>query len=142
VYLYEDRPSRLVDQRDRNNFTGEKTMIKPRLIRSLVAIATIATLLCTTYRSSAAELNRLVITGIALDRLASQHSMAAYPPGCALATDSRRGPDSHPGGEWQDVKRDCKINQLDLSEFFRPLDTLALAIQALSEWRLLSANLI
>jgi hypothetical protein len=55
-------------------------MIKPRLIRSLVAIATIATLLSTIYRSSAAELDRLVITGVALDRVASQHSMPAYPP--------------------------------------------------------------
>jgi hypothetical protein len=54
-------------------------MIKPRLIRSLVAIATIATLLSTTYRSSAAELHGLVVTGVALDRVASQHSMPPYP---------------------------------------------------------------
>jgi len=55
-------------------------MSKLRVIRSLVAIATIATGLSAAYRSSAAELNRLVITGIALDRVASQHSMPAYPP--------------------------------------------------------------
>jgi len=54
-------------------------MIKPRLIRSLVAIATIATLLSTTYRSSAAELHGLVVTGVALDRIASQHTMPPYP---------------------------------------------------------------
>ena len=54
-------------------------MTKPRFIRGFVAIATIATLLSSAYRSPAAELNRLVVTGIALDRLASQHSIPAYP---------------------------------------------------------------
>jgi hypothetical protein len=54
-------------------------MSKPRTIRSLVAIATVATLLSTAYRSPAAELQRLVVTGIALDQVASQHSIPAYP---------------------------------------------------------------
>ena len=54
-------------------------MSKPRVIRSLVAIATIATVSSTAYRSSAAELSRLVVTGIALDRVASQHSTPTYP---------------------------------------------------------------
>ena len=54
-------------------------MSKPRLISGFLAIATIATLLSTAYRSSAAELNRLVVTGIALDRVASQHPIPAYP---------------------------------------------------------------
>lgn len=54
-------------------------MSKPRLIRGFVAIATIATLLSTTCQSSAAELNRLVVTGIALDRVAIQHPFPAYP---------------------------------------------------------------
>ena len=55
-------------------------MSKPRAIRSLVAIATVVTLLSTAYRSPAAELQHLVVTGIALDRVASQHSIPAYPP--------------------------------------------------------------
>ena len=54
-------------------------MSKPRVIRSFVSIALIATVLSTAYRSSAAELNRLVVTGIALDCVASQHSIPAYP---------------------------------------------------------------
>jgi hypothetical protein len=41
-------------------------MSKFGAIRSLVAIATIATLLSTAYRSSAVELNRLVVVGIPL----------------------------------------------------------------------------
>ena len=54
-------------------------MSKPRVIRSFVAIAAIATALSSAYRSSAAELNRVVVTGIALDRVASQHAAPAYP---------------------------------------------------------------
>ena len=54
-------------------------MSKPRAIRSLVAIATVATLLSTAYRSPAAELHRLVVTGIALDRVASRHLIPDYP---------------------------------------------------------------
>jgi hypothetical protein len=45
----------------------------------MVAIATVATLLSTAYRSPAAELHRLVVTAIALDRVASRHSIPAYP---------------------------------------------------------------
>lgn len=54
-------------------------MSKPRVIRSLVAIATVALLLSTAYRSPAAELNRLVVTGIALDSVASRRSIPDYP---------------------------------------------------------------
>jgi hypothetical protein len=54
-------------------------MTKPTVIRSLVAIITLATLLAAAYRSPAAELDRLVVTGIALDRVASRHSVPAYP---------------------------------------------------------------
>jgi outer membrane biosynthesis protein TonB len=54
-------------------------MSKFRVIRSMVAIATVATLLSTAYRSPAAELNRLVVTGIALDSVASRHSIPDYP---------------------------------------------------------------
>ena len=54
-------------------------MSKLRVIRSLVAIATIATGLSAAYRSSATELKGLVVTGVALDRVASQHTMPPYP---------------------------------------------------------------
>jgi outer membrane biosynthesis protein TonB len=54
-------------------------MLKPRFIRSLLAIATIATLLSSAYRSPAAKLNRLVVTGVALDHVATRHSIPAYP---------------------------------------------------------------
>ena len=57
----------------------KKIMSKSAIIRTFVAIATIATLLSTAYRSSAAELTRLVVTGIALDRVATQHSIPTYP---------------------------------------------------------------
>jgi hypothetical protein len=57
----------------------KKTMSKPGVVRSFVAIATIATLLSTAYRSSAAELNHLVVIGIALDRVASRHATPGYP---------------------------------------------------------------
>jgi Gram-negative bacterial TonB protein C-terminal len=57
----------------------KKFMSKPGLVRSLVAIATIATLLSAAYRSSAAELNHLVVTVIALDRVASRHAAPGYP---------------------------------------------------------------
>ena len=76
-------------------------MSKPRVIRSFVAIAAIATALSSAYRSSAAELNRVVVTGIAvLDRVASQHAAPAYPQDARVVQDSRRGYGSHPGGEW------------------------------------------
>ena len=54
-------------------------MSKSGFVRSFVAIATIATLLSAADRSSAAELNRLVVTGIALDRVASRHTSPRYP---------------------------------------------------------------
>jgi hypothetical protein len=54
-------------------------MSKPVLVRSFVALATIATLLSAAYRSAAAELNHLVVTGIALDRVASRHAAPNYP---------------------------------------------------------------
>ncbi|MGA8654690.1 MAG: hypothetical protein WB586_00950 [Chthoniobacterales bacterium] len=55
-------------------------MSKLGVIRSLVAIATIATLLSTAYRSSAVELDRLVVVGIPLDRVTIRHSTPGYPP--------------------------------------------------------------
>jgi hypothetical protein len=64
---------RLVHKEETNNSQKQRIMSKPGMIRSFVAIATIATLLSIAYRSSAAELNRLVVTGIALDRVASRH---------------------------------------------------------------------
>ena len=54
-------------------------MAKVATIRSLVAIATIAALLSTAYRSPAVELNRLVVIGIPLDRVTDRHSTPAYP---------------------------------------------------------------
>lgn len=54
-------------------------MSKAGMIRTFVAIATIATLLSTAHQSSAAELNRLIVTGIALERVASRHSIPTYP---------------------------------------------------------------
>ena len=54
-------------------------MSKSGFVRSFVAIATIATLLSAADRSSAAELNRLLVMGIALDRVATQHAAPGYP---------------------------------------------------------------
>ena len=54
-------------------------MKKPKVIRNLAAIAAFAMLLPTTYQSSAAELHPLVVTGIPLDRVATQHPILAYP---------------------------------------------------------------
>jgi outer membrane biosynthesis protein TonB len=54
-------------------------MSNPRFIRGFVAIAAIATVLSAAYRSSAAELNRLVVTGLALGSVASRHSIPDYP---------------------------------------------------------------
>ena len=54
-------------------------MSKPRVVRSLLAIATVATLLSTPYRSPGTELHGLVVTGITLDRVASRHSIPDYP---------------------------------------------------------------
>ena len=54
-------------------------MSKPGVIRSFVAIAMIATVLSPASRSSAAALNRLVVTGIELDGVASQHATPGYP---------------------------------------------------------------
>jgi hypothetical protein len=51
-------------------------MSKGGMIRNFAAIAM---LLSTAYQSSAAELNRLIVTGIALDRVASWHPIPAYP---------------------------------------------------------------
>ena len=70
---------RLIHKEETNNSQKQRIMSKPSMIRSFVAIATIATLLSTAYRSSAAELNRLVVTGIALDRVASRHTSPRYP---------------------------------------------------------------
>jgi Gram-negative bacterial TonB protein C-terminal len=58
---------------------GRNTMKRPKVIRDFAAIAAIAMLLPTTYQSSAAELHPLVVTGIALDRVATQHPILAYP---------------------------------------------------------------
>jgi hypothetical protein len=57
----------------------KRIMSKPGVVRSFVAIASIATLLSTAYRSSATELNHLVVTGIALDRVASRYVTPGYP---------------------------------------------------------------
>lgn len=54
-------------------------MSKGDMIRNFAAIATIATLLSAAYQSSVAELNRLIVTGIALDRVVSRHPIPAYP---------------------------------------------------------------
>ncbi len=54
-------------------------MSKLRLIRSFIAIITITIFSSTAYQSLAAELKPLVVTGIALDRVASQHPIPTYP---------------------------------------------------------------
>jgi hypothetical protein len=55
-------------------------MSKPSLVRSLIAIASIVTLLSTAFPASAAELKPLVITGIAADVVALKHPTPSYPP--------------------------------------------------------------
>jgi hypothetical protein len=79
VYLYEDQPPRLADENRKKIRQAKKFMSKSGLVRSFVAIATIATLLSAAYRSPAAELNRLVVTGIALDRVATRFAAPGYP---------------------------------------------------------------
>jgi outer membrane biosynthesis protein TonB len=54
-------------------------MPKPNVARNFVAIAMVATLLSIANRSSATELNGVVVTGVALDRVASRHSAPPYP---------------------------------------------------------------
>jgi outer membrane biosynthesis protein TonB len=54
-------------------------MKTPKVIRNLAAIAAFTMLLPTTYQSSAAELHPLVVTGIPLNRVATEHPFLAYP---------------------------------------------------------------
>jgi hypothetical protein len=54
-------------------------MAKPNVVRNCIAIAMVATLLSVANRSSATELNGLVVTGVAVDRVASRHATPPYP---------------------------------------------------------------
>jgi hypothetical protein len=68
-----------LNKEETSNSQKQGIMSKPSKILSFVAIVTIATLLSTAHRISAAELNRLVVTGIPLDRVASRHASPRYP---------------------------------------------------------------
>lgn len=54
-------------------------MQKNKFSRSLLAISTIATFWSAPAMVQAAELNPLVVTGIALDKVTTSHSAPAYP---------------------------------------------------------------
>jgi hypothetical protein len=66
-------------RRKSKNYKEKKSMSKHSLVRCFIAMATIATLLSAAYRSPATELNHVVVTGIALDRVASRHAAPGYP---------------------------------------------------------------
>jgi Gram-negative bacterial TonB protein C-terminal len=55
-------------------------MSKLRLVRSVIAIGSIATLLSTAFPASAAEIKPLVVVGIAADAVTLEHPTPAYPP--------------------------------------------------------------
>jgi hypothetical protein len=59
-------------------------MSKSGFVRSFVAITTIAWLFSVAYRSSAAELNRLVVTSVPLDLVAVRHPALGYPQDARL----------------------------------------------------------
>src|ERR1700757_370777 len=54
-------------------------MIKIQITRSLLAIATMVTLLAVPVRLQATELHPLIVTGIALDKVAVAHPVPEYP---------------------------------------------------------------
>jgi TonB family protein len=65
---------------NRSLLTTEITqMIKIQITRSLLAIATMVTLWSVPMMSSAAELQPLVVTGIALDKVTVAHPTPEYP---------------------------------------------------------------
>ena len=54
-------------------------MKSSNLIRTILATATVVTLVSTTVRSTAAELRPLVVIGVPLDSVAIQHPVPTYP---------------------------------------------------------------
>jgi hypothetical protein len=142
MYLYEDQPSWLADENRKKIQQEKQFMSKSGLVRSFVAIATIAALLSAAYRSPAAELNRLVVTGIALDRVATRHAAPGYPQDArsrSIQGDVRVRIQVENG---KNGKGDSGINRPGLGGLYFPLGALALAIQALGERRLLSPDLL
>jgi hypothetical protein len=59
--------------------TGNTAMKSPNLIRTILVSATMAALISTTTRSTAAELRALVVVGIPLEDVAITYPVPTYP---------------------------------------------------------------
>jgi hypothetical protein len=140
VYLYEDQPSRLVDEiltfHKDYNYVKAKSFSKFGCDRnSRYAVIDGLPVASSGTPAFSGHRNRARPGG----EPALDPSVSA---GCALVPASGGGPGSHSVGERQNGKRDCGIRQPDISELFFALGSVALAVQAESERRLLSADLV
>ena len=106
----------------------------------LTAIATIAVVLLSGNGASGAQrIECIVVRGVALDRLAKEHSLPPYPLEARL---QRIEGDvmvriEVKGGKMLRVSAESR--SVDIGGLFSALDTVALAIQVRGEWDLLSA---